>query len=106
MRKLILCAAVLVLVGCTQQSPTVETSAAPAEQAPPIPAYYETEQEAQPLPSILPSSMVAGPQAVKVYDIAARIPGVLTQIPCYCHCDRGHGHKGLLDCHRDAHSAT
>jgi hypothetical protein len=105
MRKILLMMAAAVLAGCTTQSPTVEEKKAAVEEAP-VPAYYESEREAQPFPSILPATMVGDPKAVRVYEIAARIPGVLTQQPCYCNCDRGHGHKGLLDCHRDAHSAT
>ena len=38
------------------------------------------------------------------YDIAAKIPGVLYQLPCYCHCDKI-GHKSLRTCYESAHAA-
>ncbi len=38
------------------------------------------------------------------YDIAAKIPGVLYQLPCYCYCDRI-GHKSLRSCYESAHAA-
>ena len=38
------------------------------------------------------------------YDLAAKIPGVLYQLPCYCYCDRI-GHKSLRTCYDSAHAA-
>lgn len=38
------------------------------------------------------------------YDIAAKIPGVLYQLPCYCYCDRI-GHNSLRTCYESAHAA-
>ena len=29
----------------------------------------------------------------------------LAQLPCYCHCDRGFGHKSLQSCFVDEHAA-
>src|SRR6185369_11225725 len=28
------------------------------------------------------------------------------QLPCYCHCDRGMGHKSLHSCFEDDHAAS
>ena len=38
------------------------------------------------------------------YDVAAKIPGVLYQLPCYCYCDHI-GHKSLRTCYESAHAA-
>ena len=75
------------------------------QAAKPVPAYYKSAAEAMPLPKTLPPSMFPHPVIAKAYRIAQEIPEVLAQQPCYCHCSEGHGHKGLLDCHKDNHSA-
>ncbi len=38
------------------------------------------------------------------YDVAQKIPAVLYQLPCYCHCDRI-GHNSLRSCFESAHAA-
>jgi hypothetical protein len=39
------------------------------------------------------------------YELAAKIPAVLHQQPCYCYCDRGMGHNSLHSCFEGAHGA-
>lgn len=39
------------------------------------------------------------------YELAAKIPVVLHQQPCYCYCDRGMGHKSLHSCFEGTHGA-
>jgi hypothetical protein len=39
------------------------------------------------------------------YRVAKEIPETLAQLPCYCHCDRGMGHKSLHSCFEDDHAA-
>jgi hypothetical protein len=39
------------------------------------------------------------------YELAAKIPAVLHQQPCYCYCDRGMGHNSLHSCFEVAHGA-
>ncbi len=70
----------------------------------PVPPYHESEAAAKPFPKTLPPVTFPHPLLRKVYQIALDIPGVLAQQPCYCHCNRM-GHKGLLSCHVDTHSA-
>src|SRR5256885_12922579 len=41
----------------------------------------------------------------KAYLVAAKIPGVLYQQPCFCHCDRHFGHDSLRGCFTDGHGA-
>jgi hypothetical protein len=39
------------------------------------------------------------------YLAAREIPQTLAQLPCYCHCDKGFGHKSLHTCFVDDHAA-
>ena len=39
------------------------------------------------------------------YLAAKEIPQTLAQLPCYCHCDKGFGHKSLHTCFVDDHAA-
>ncbi len=39
------------------------------------------------------------------YELAAKIPKVIHQQPCYCYCDRGMGHKSLHSCFSGTHGA-
>jgi hypothetical protein len=41
----------------------------------------------------------------EAYEIAARDPALLSQLHCYCGCDKSLGHKSLLDCYRDDHAS-
>ena len=38
------------------------------------------------------------------YELAAKIPNVIYQQPCYCYCDRM-GHKSLHSCYENTHGA-
>lgn len=69
-----------------------------------VPEYYKSEAEAKPFPKTMDPAQFREPAVRRAYQVAREIPGVLAQQPCYCYCDRV-GHKGLLACHRDAHSA-
>lgn len=69
-----------------------------------VPDYYQTEAAAKPFPVTLDPAQFRDPAVRRAYQAAREIPGVLAQQPCYCYCDRM-GHKGLLACHRDNHSA-
>jgi hypothetical protein len=42
----------------------------------------------------------------QAYEIAERDPALLSQLHCYCGCDRTLGHKSLLDCYRDNHASV
>jgi hypothetical protein len=45
------------------------------------------------------------PFQTHAYELAAKIPAVLHQQPCYCYCDRGMGHNSLHSCFEGAHGA-
>ena len=39
------------------------------------------------------------------YNAVREIPVTIAQLPCYCHCDRGFGHKSLYSCFEDDQAA-
>jgi hypothetical protein len=104
----------LALGACTQPTPPSNTSehaghtsAAPpqAKVTPRVPDHFATAEAAKPLTQTLDPKRFTAPHVVKAYQLAKEMPEVLAQQPCYCYCDTGFGHKSLLDCHRDEHSA-
>lgn len=42
-------------------------------------------------------------QTKLAYAAAREVPGLLAQLPCYCGCMSGFGHKNNLDCFHDEH---
>jgi hypothetical protein len=61
------------------------------------------------LPAILARDQLWGendrnPFQSHAYELAAKIPNVIYQQPCYCYCDRM-GHKSLHSCFEDTHGA-
>ena len=41
----------------------------------------------------------------EAYRAVRQIPTTIAQLPCYCHCDEGFGHKSLYSCFEDDHAA-
>jgi hypothetical protein len=82
----------------------------PAPQAGPVPGAvppYRTPEEIRrgPLPQPMAASYFRGyPPVERAYQVAARIPEVLAEQPCYCWCDK-FGHGSLLDCFATDHGA-
>jgi hypothetical protein len=61
------------------------------------------------LPAILTKADLWGadaqhPYQTHAYELAAKIPNVLHQQPCYCYCDRM-GHNSLHSCFENTHGA-
>ena len=73
-------------------------------QAPRVPAHYKDEQSARPLKPTLDPARYTG-KTRRAYEIAREIPETLAQLPCYCYCDQGFGHKSLHSCYEDEHSS-
>jgi hypothetical protein len=75
-----------------------------------VPAYNSVPPaKAKKLPHILAGAEIENfqyPVMKKAYLAAARIPAVLHQLPCYCYCDRNHGHKSLRTCFESQHGAN
>ena len=76
-----------------------------------LPAYHATAPaNAASLPPILSGKQLTGPNfhyawQVEVYKEAAKVQGVLYQLPCYCRCDRALGHTSLRSCFAGLHGA-
>lgn len=76
-----------------------------------VPAYNAAPpKKGQKLPAIMSGAQLTGPSfsqpvQVNAYKAAAKIPATLHQLPCYCYCDRGHGHNSLHSCFENDHGA-
>ena len=70
---------------------------------PRIPAY-QFASEVGNLPPTLASSGFSG-KTREAYEVAKKIPETLAQLPCYCECDKGFGHKSLQTCFVDDHAS-
>ena len=75
-----------------------------------VPAYSKMPPaKGAKLPAILPKEDLWGedaqsPYQTHAYELAAKIPAVIHQMPCYCYCDRM-GHKSLHSCFEGTHGA-
>jgi hypothetical protein len=75
-----------------------------------IPAYNAgPPPKGTKLPAILVKDQLWGedaqyPYQTHAYELAAKIPAVLHQQPCYCYCDRM-GHNSLHSCFEGTHGA-
>lgn len=69
-----------------------------------VPAHFEVAPVAKDLGEVLPSSRFTG-KIREAYEAVKLIPVTIAQLPCYCHCDRGMGHKSLHSCFEDDHAA-
>jgi len=96
----------LFLVTLTMSAPW----AAPQEEEMPLPAYNAgPPPKGTKLPHILTKADLWGASArfayqTHAYELAAKIPTVLHQQPCYCYCDRM-GHNSLHSCFENTHGA-
>jgi len=91
--------------------PQQATSQSPQDANPPqsaaaeaIPAYHARAPQGE-LPATMDPGLFTDPVVQNAYAIAAKIKKALYQQPCYCHCDRNHGHKSLLDCFASNHGS-
>lgn len=69
-----------------------------------VPAFLTTAADLKSLKPTLSPELFAGKQRLG-YEAAKAIPKTLAQLPCYCHCDKGMGHKSLQSCFVDDHAA-
>jgi len=75
-----------------------------------VPAYNAAPPKQAQAP-IMSGSQLTGPYfehayQVVAYKMAAKIPNVLFQQPCYCRCDRAMGHNSLHSCFEGTHGAA
>src|SRR3954470_24402142 len=83
-----------------QHAPQQTASSEPAR----VPAHYETPPALSSLaPTLRPEKFTGLTR--EAYKAVAEIPQTIAQLPCYCHCDEGFGHKSLQSCFVDDHAA-
>lgn len=110
---LLLAAAVLMVNSANQKSSSQQTanntpsqqhehSAVPSANT--IPAHFEVPPSKSSLGPTLDPAQFSGITR-DAYRTAREIPVTLAQLPCYCHCDQGFGHKSLYSCFQDEHAA-
>jgi len=81
-------------------------------QAAEVPAYHPVRPKpGAVLPPILTQKQLAesgmiAPGQVASYKAASRASSVVYQMPCYCYCDRNHGHASLRSCFESTHGAN
>src|ERR1044072_388812 len=69
-----------------------------------MPAHFEVAPSKSSLgPTLDPASFTGITR--DAYHAAREIPVTLAQLPCYCHCDQGFGHKSLYSCFQDDHAS-
>lgn len=83
-------------------TPQPDVSAPASNEAALVPAHYESPPSDLP-PTLAPEKFPG--KTRQAYQAAKDIPQTLAQLPCYCHCDRGMGHKSLHSCFEDEHAA-
>ena len=66
-----------------------------------VPAF---ESDPKRLPPTLAPEAFTGKTRL-AYQAVREIPQTIAQLPCYCHCDRGFGHKSLHSCYVDGHAS-
>jgi uncharacterized protein with PCYCGC motif len=108
-------AAVLMVNSANNPTPVTPVSTSnPSTPAPPqhnhsemaktMPAHFEVAPSRSSLgPTLDPASFTGITR--DAYHAAREIPVTLAQLPCYCHCDQGFGHKSLYSCFQDDHAS-
>ena len=79
---------------------------------PEVPAFHSAPPaKGETLPAVLTEKQLTAqgltaPVQIAAYKAAAKVPSVMYQEPCYCYCDRGHGHTSLHSCFESTHGAN
>lgn len=69
-----------------------------------VPAHLTTPPSKESLRPTLAPEQFTGPTRA-AYMAVREIPQTIAQLPCYCYCDEGFGHKSLHSCFEDDHGA-
>lgn len=69
-----------------------------------VPAFLTDDLSLKTLgPTLAPEKFVG--KTREAYKAVKVIPRTIAQLPCYCECDKGFGHKSLYSCYEDDHAA-
>ena len=109
---LLIGAGVVLLIQSREKPKPPDLSEALFAPASPLPAHthsarvpaYQDATEVNNLGPTLPPAQFIG-KTREAYEVALKIPETLAQLPCYCECDRGFGHKSLHTCFMDDHAS-
>ena len=77
-----------------------------------VPSFHDSPPaKGERLPGIMTQKQLiaaefTAPAQKEAYKAAAKIPNVMHQLPCYCYCDRNHGHNSLHSCFESSHGAN
>jgi uncharacterized protein with PCYCGC motif len=82
--------------------PRHEHSSSTAAKA--VPAHFDVAPSRSSLGPTLDPGSFSGVTR-DAYRAVKEIPVTIAQLPCYCHCDQGFGHKSLYSCFEDDHAA-
>jgi Protein of unknown function with PCYCGC motif len=69
-----------------------------------VPAFYTSPPSRSSLAPTLDPEVFTGITR-DAYRAVKQIPTTIAQLPCYCHCDDGMGHKSLYSCFEDDHAS-
>ena len=115
----VLAAVAMILVGNSESRPKSSPVPPPPQQTaqvPPdhdhphphdnktMPAFFEQAPSRASLGPTLEPERFTG-LTRDAYRAVREIPQTIAQMPCYCHCDRGMGHKSLYSCFEDDHAS-
>ena len=110
----LLVAAVLIVNSANTNKPAARRSNVVAQQTPAqthdhphntkrVPAFEVAPTRASLTPTLDPERFTG--MTRDAYRAVRQIPTTIAQLPCYCHCDEGFGHKSLYTCFEDEHAA-
>src|SRR5687767_1561790 len=88
----------------TSQSAPAHNHSSDASGAKTLPAYFQVAPSKSSLAPTLDPEKFTGPTR-EAYRAVRQIPVTIAQLPCYCYCDQGFGHKSLYSCFEDDHAA-
>ena len=85
-----------------QPAPQHDHSANPTAKT--VPAHFQVAPSKSSLAATLDPGQFSGITR-DAYRAVREIPVTIAQLPCYCHCDQGFGHKSLYSCFEDDHAS-
>jgi hypothetical protein len=88
----------------TQATPVAADSHGHDTAAARVPAFQTDAASLKSLGPTLAADKFVG-KTREAYKAVKEIPRTIAQLPCYCHCDEGFGHKSLYSCFQDDHAA-
>ena len=86
----------------SHQQPTAKPPQMTTEER--VPAHFTSPPSTASLRATLDPEQFTGPTR-EAYRAVKEIPQTIAQLPCYCYCDEGFGHKSLHSCFEDDHGA-